>query len=552
MQEIVAEFKQVFEQVVITMRLFHQLLLFFSNISDVFEVLIRLPFRGTDTETENQSWLKSLLMLPVKLISIPIGLIGLILLFPIRVFTVFSKEQRREVLWGLPAILVLLFIIAAVSRSLIQSRGITEKYRNRATIALQQNDYELAKTYFGRILASDFATNNDKFNWAISLMNTDEAKRGLSIMDQLAPDSEQRFQLAHRFKALRLAAKESAIEKNEVPLLRFHLQAAGEASGLNKAWYVYYLAIDETQKAIDHLELAADEEPQLLVPVAEFLRQMGSVEKYQRTLRNAKRKLEPLVQQQPESIELRLSLANIENRLENFQEAESLLVKGLKIKDDPDLRFALANFYVNQHDIAVKNNESLEIKLKHIQSALKYDSNHVPAYDRLVFNYRNFDTPNDLAEIREQLEQTIASGKSPALSHFSLSNILWVDGDKEQSQWHMEQAYSHDKGFAVVANNLAWILAHNAPPDLDRAFELIDSVVEQAPEDVRFRDTLATILMKQEKFDKAAVEFEKCLSDVEDKREIHKKLAVIYDKLGRSSLSRIHQEAVSRLESKPN
>ena len=552
MQEIVAEFKQVFEQVVITMRLFHQLLLFFSNISDVFEVLLRLPFRGTEAETENQSWLKSLLMLPVKLISIPIGLIGLTLLFPIRVFTVFSVEQRREVLWGLPAILVLLFIIATVSRSLIQSRGINEKYRNRATIALQQNDYDLAKTYFGRILASDFATNNDKFNWAISLLNTDEGKRGLSIMDQLAPDSEQRFQLAHRFKALRLAAKESAIEKNEVPLLRFHLQAAGEASGLNKAWYVYYLAIDETQKAIDHLELAADEEPQLLVPVAEFLRQMGSIEKYQRTLRNAKRKLEPLVQQQPESIELRLSLANIENRLENFKEAESLLVKGLKINDDPNLRFALANFYVNQHDIAVKNNESLEIKLKHIQSALKYDSNHVPAYDRLVFNYRNFDSPNDLPEIREQLEKTIVSGKSPALSHFSLSNILWIDGDKEKSQWHMEQAYSHDKGFAVVANNLAWILAHNDPPELDRAFELIGSVVEQAPGDVRFRDTLATILMKQEKFDKAAVEFEKCLADIEDKREIHKKLAVIYDKLGRSSLSRIHQEAVSRLESKPN
>ena len=525
-------------------KIIHRILSFLFKISERFEDLIRQPFRQPARQNESKfGWLVGMVG---KFFMFLFGLFGTTLLFPFHLFTVVSMQRRREFLYGLPALAIFSLIVLTVSRSLLQGRAITEKYRSKAAAALQDNDNESAKTYLGRVLRSGYETNGDKFNWAISLLQSGELNRGLAIMDQLAPDTTRNFDLAHRFKALQIAEKEDRIDSSETAKLKFHLQAANDTPGLDKAWSVYYLAVDQKQDAVKHLELAAQSDPQLFVSVAELYRQLDNSTNYQQTLNQAKRLLEPLLRQQPESNKLRIALANIENRLENFHVAETLLVRGLKIQDDMNLRSALASFYVNQHDLTAKTDGNLETRIKHIQSALKYGPNHTPAYDRLVSIFQNIESPIQRIKLRSQLEETITSGRSPALAHFALSNILWIDGDSEQAQWHMEQAFRHEPGFSNVVNNLAWLLAHQNPPDLKRGLELIEGVVQKFPADVRFRDTLGTILMKLDKLDQAAVELEKCLAGQQPKPETHKKLAYIYGKLGRQNLARLHQRALAQ------
>jgi Tfp pilus assembly protein PilF len=67
-------------------------------------------------------------------------------------------------------------------------------------------------------------------------------------------------------------------------------------------------------------------------------------------------------------------------------------------------------------------------------------------------------------------------------------------------------------------------------------------VVKKNPNDGRFRDTLATILMKQQKSAQALVEFQQALPTANNRSEIHQKMASIYRELGKSELAVFHEE----------
>ena len=111
-----------------------------------------------------------------------------------------------------------------------------------------------------------------------------------------------------------------------------------------------------------------------------------------------------------------------------------------------------------------------------------------------------------------------------------MSNILWLENQQEDARWHVEQAYKLDPRFSAIANNLAWFLAHEKNPDLERAFSLAHEIVRSDPRNPRFNDTLATILMKQERWDEAVTHFQMALPGMkaEEKHEVHKKLAEAY------------------------
>ena len=107
--------------------------------------------------------------------------------------------------------------------------------------------------------------------------------------------------------------------------------------------------------------------------------------------------------------------------------------------------------------------------------------------------------------------------------------------------FHIEKAFQLDPRFAVVANNLAWILANDEEnKDLERAYELSKDVVEHFPRNPLFRDTYATVLMEQEKYQEALVEFEKALATIKGKKNVHTKLAFIYGELGMVDMKEVH------------
>ena len=142
----------------------------------------------------------------------------------------------------------------------------------------------------------------------------------------------------------------------------------------------------------------------------------------------------------------------------------------------------------------------------------------------------------------KSLQGMIADGKSAAMAHFAMSSMLLVDGREKEGQWHLQQSLKLEPGMAVVCNNLAWIMLKGDKEQWDEALSLATQAVRSQPDYPNFRDTLGTALMRKERYEEAIVEFERILTVIDDKKSIHRKLAICYRKIGQPEMAKVHSE----------
>jgi len=293
--------------------------------------------------------------------------------------------------------------------------------------------------------------------------------------------------------------------------------------------------------AIPFLRRAAQDNPAHYMTLSAIHKERGDEPANRESLRQAERGFRQILDADTRQHPVRIALASTLHQLGRDKEAEKLLLTGLQIKGDATIKRALADFNLMLHDQSTDFDEQLRL----LQKALDFDINYVVIYQRILSQFRGRlkVDPDSAKELEELLVGSIASGEASALAHFAMSNLKSLQDRTEDAQWHIEKAYALDPKFAVIANNLAWFLAKDGETqDLDRAYELAVSVVEQVPDDPRLRDTLATVLMKQEKYDEALSQFEMVLRDIVDKKPVHKNLAFVYEKLGKPDLAEAHRK----------
>jgi len=526
-----------------------QFIEFSSNISDLIEIFIRLPRTLLGGQSES-SFVGRILLLLVQVIWFPIYAIGWLMLVPLRLLTDFSVERRHDFMCGLPAIFVFGFIAFVLIYVNVQADNIEREYRSKGQELMLAKNYDAAKTYYGRIISDKSSQREsfDIFNWAIILGRTGEPLRAMAILDKLAPFEKVGYHLAHRMKAINIA---QSLQQSKDPLvlrkLRWHLEhSRGEyVFAINRAWSIYYLAVDQPEKALPYLEEAASENPTDLIDIARIHGQLGNQAAQLRTIATAEARFREMVENDPLDSRNRIILANALVQLKKIDEAEQVLQAGIHLQADPIILRSTADFYVMRHDLARKNNASFTEQFEFLRQAMALDVNYPVIYERLLKFYNDDLDAEELAEIKAAVMKSVTSDEPSALAHFTLSNVLWIEGDSEQAEWHLEQAYQLDPNFVVVLNNLAWTLVNKTDPDLDRAFELAKKVIEQMPDDARYRDTYATVLMKQEKFQEAVLEFERALSTIANKKPLHEKLAYAYQRLGQNELAAMHAKQAS-------
>ncbi len=278
-------------------------------------------------------WLKKILygivMLPVLLIKAPFTFLhGL------------AKANRIDLLFVLPALAVLGFFAFVFYQVFANDDRIESRYRSGAYGAIADQDFKLAKTYFKRLSSDSKLGDYDQLNWAIVLANTGEAERADQAIDQLAPDDKPGYSPAHRLKALNLASK---LGKTKDPLtlrkLRFHLENCRDDSpDINRAWALYYLAVDQADEALKYLEVAAERNPEFLLMIANINQQKGREYQMEQAINQAEAAFRQRIVKDPLDAKSRIALANVLARQSKFDEAESTLLTGLKLQPDDLIR----------------------------------------------------------------------------------------------------------------------------------------------------------------------------------------------------------------------
>lgn len=495
-----------------------------------------------------QKALKWLVRLPMLLISSPFRLIGAL-----------RKANRLDALFVLPALGVIGFFLFVFIQVFVRGDRIENRYRRGAQMAIQKQDYELAKTYFKRIIAAGPLEVREKFQWAVVLAQTGEEKRAQKLFEELAPDDGIGYRPAHRLKALALA-QQLGQDKNTVDkkVLRRHLLNSREPSRserdqppeILRAWTALHMATENYPEAVRNLDMMAEADPSAYVAISQIYKEQGKDGESVKALRSAEDAFRKIFEQDELNNQARVALASVLSRQKNYDEAERLLKQGVRLQPDALMKRSMSDFYVMRHDVAKKEGVDAAIRMELLSQAIDFDPNFGPIYGRLTDMFMETqDSPEVTASVKKAFMENVTGDNPTPMAHFALSTILLAEGEQDKAEFHLEQAYKLNENVVVVLNNLAWMLAHSEEnPDLKRALKLSKTAVEQVPGDGRFRDTLGTIYMKMDQFEDASTEFQLALGGVNDKSEVHRKLAICYQELGMNELANLHRKKVTEVK----
>jgi len=536
--------------------LFNQFKFLVFSISDLIGLVLNLSAPSLDgrlSRGRSFSVWQRIAMVPVNSLYF-LGW-GFVWLFvqPLRFVRQLLTASPADLLFGLPAMIAIASVGVLVLRTSIDSDTVIQNYRMAGLRAVRAGEPKKAVTIYSR-LVNEFESEipDDKYNWALSMLAGGDVARGTQAMARLAPVDSTGFPKAHRWSAIAIANQLTNDQADPLVLrkLRHHLEKSGDKNSveISNAWASYYMAVGNEAAAIDHLRIAATTNPAYLIVIAQICERSNNIAGRNRALREAREIFQAAVDRDPLEHSVRVMLARVMYEEQAFDEAENVLLQGVKLQPDDFIRRAVAEYYLLRHDLTPINDQSFAQQFGFLQKSLDQDPNYPPVYERLIAQYRLQDKESESEKVRELLQATVASGTTPALAHFALSNLLWLDGNGTQAEWHIQQAYRLDPKFALIGNNLAWILAHKEVPELDTAYNLSKSVVETVPTEPRFRDTLATVLMKLGRREEAVAEFEKSLVTIREKRPVHEKLAELYALLGNEQLATLHREQATLAE----
>ena len=266
----------------------------------------------------------------------------LIVTAPVRFFRGVANSGVREMLFVIPAVLMVGFLGWVGVQVFGRGEKISNRYANEVQSAMEAGDFKLAKTYFTRLMQNEELTKPQMLQWMVVLDQTGEREKAEEILNELAPDDALGYAPAHRLKALQIAFSR---KDRDAPLplekLKVHLDRSRDHTPMvQQAWSLYYRSIDQPDKAIDALMTAAEVDPSFLIVVAKYQGELNRPEDRLETLRIAELQFTQLLEQKPTSSTIRWMMANTLSQQARFDEAQEILVEGMELNPSNSMRLA--------------------------------------------------------------------------------------------------------------------------------------------------------------------------------------------------------------------
>jgi tetratricopeptide (TPR) repeat protein len=453
-------------------------------------------------------------------------------------------SNRRLLFGGLPAFIVGTAVSLVVLHLLRTKKSEhLAPYFEQAARATERGQFDLALLCAERLMQEKESEPGPRYHYAMILEAKGDTVGSRSILSQLAPIDQVGFPPAHL--ALARSFMVAGLNPQTMRAVEWHLQhALNEATIADEARLLLgqiYTATGQSQRAEPHLRAAADRFPALRLVLARMARERGDRVGVDVELDSAVRVFSTRVDANIDDIDARLLWARAVSTRADFASAVEIIQNGLVRSDDPRYHEALARIYASWvRSRASEDPSAVGERLALLERGLRHDTNNQALlYDLAkIIELRGA----DVGRIRSLLQAWIVDGKATAAIHFVLGLDAFSRGKGDEAKLHWEQAFRLEPNAAMVANNLAWMLAHGDCPDLTRALELANRAVEHRPKQPRFRGTRAFVLLKLKHWPEALTDLEASLAADPNSVQTHQDLAEVYERLGSSELSSQHRK----------
>jgi tetratricopeptide (TPR) repeat protein len=464
-----------------------------------------------------------------------------------------QTRSWRLLVPGLPAIMVGAGIVAAFLGGLWRQtpEQLRSRYLQRGQTYLAEGSFAKALVCYERLIRLAPEQEEVVYGLALAAEGVGQAERAVHLMSQLAPQDQAGYAPAHLWFAKRLLQAPQptdrildAAEKHLLHALDGELDKRAEAEGILGELYLIRRRLDLAET---YLSRAVKADPRLHLRLAQVFALKGHRDQARWAGEQALSFYRAWTRSEPTSSLARLGWAEALLFLESYEQAVQVLEEGLRLGEEGIYRPALVRAYLVWSEAATRSTSGggLSRQLSLLEKALEVDPHHPDLIMQLWALTRTQGPAADKA--REALRQRLVSGQANGLVHLALGMDAWERGRPQEALVHLEQAYQLAPHLGLVANNLAWVLASMEPPDLDRALQLVDTVLARWPDDPLCRDTRGFILSRKGKHREALAEYQKALPRMANDPGIHQRLAEVYDRLGMADLAAEHRRKAQQL-----
>lgn len=514
-----------------------------------------------DGNRKKQSLLSRILLFPLRLILLPLFLLW----HPVRSSLGLQskpRERRRwgNLIWGLPAFLLAITTLVAMVMMQTRAASLPDAYRVAAIDAQNNLDVHATEIYLQRLMRLDTDDEEMQFNFAKVLEAKGEMGRALAIMSSLAPDDKVGYPPAHLWLAKWTLSSPDATDADRLSC-RHHLEIAAnefpkqpEVLEQLAALHLFLARVEPSANhlstAIDYLKHAAELKPELYYQLARVQLDNEQFADASESFVRAERYFRLELSDDKHNQDARLGLARSLSGLSRFDEARTLLEEGIALDESQQFKALLAETIVAIVDQRYEREGGFSPEIfGMLIEAMRFNPKSTSVGGHLLDYGITTTDLNDRDVAIQMLESYLAEGEGVAMAHLLLGVHYFTNvGDADISMFHLEAAFNLDPTLTDSANNLAWLLAHRDPPDYERALAVINSVLEEHPEDANYLDTRGHIYLAMERWRDAAKDLERALPQMNNNPGTHAALAQIYEHFGQTSLAARHRSLAASLQ----
>jgi len=458
----------------------------------------------------------------------------------------FATRQWRQLLWGLPAALMLVPVVLIWAYITWVGKGqVVSRYQLAVKEALELREYDRANLYERKLAQLGVDTQRTEYRTALALAEEEKHDEAYERMLRLAPEERPGYPAAHHWIVHQLMNGKIVEDSDEARrLAKVHLDHL-ETLQITGPYQQYLGAMWLVQGG--ELEAAAEKLEPLVpaLPSAAFerLRLDVALRRPEQARQDARALVTHMTGLERRGTELGSSefqqwLA-AEEVLGNWQKMRSILERWLEV--EPENEAARRSMAAVSFRLAAQMlREPLPDSAKIAQfwlTALEMNSD-----PELLNNMARslYASRNQTPAVRGVLDAFIDLPETPAELLLVVGTEAAVQQQVDDARRFLAAVVQRDASNPVAWNNLGLMLSEGPDADLEKALDAVNRALELAPREYRFHETRGQILVRLGRWEAAVEDLEFALNGLPKLSAIHESLATAYKELGNTELARLH------------